>query len=40
MATAEQKGELQNTLKLADSLMYRDKMERKQRQLDKQTPNQ
>lgn len=40
MATAEQKGELQNTLKLADSLMYRDKMERKQRQLDRQTPNQ
>lgn len=31
MATAAQPGELHNTMKLADSLMYRDKMERKQR---------
>lgn len=35
IATANQPGELHKTLKLADTLMYQDKLERKQQQLDK-----
>ena len=39
MATADHAGELHNAMKEADSLMYRDKTERKRQQLDRANPS-